>query len=469
MRSFKHIVITTALLTTFCMCLSGCGKMTIEKLMENMNKSMADKTVTYSEVAMEMGGSYEMNVMGMDMSMDMLLNMDVEMWTSDNPVKTYMEGSMNIEMMDESIDSEIKSYMEEDGDLLVSYTYTGMDDSWTYSEEEFDAEEYQTMSSISTLPMEERFSDATLDEETIELNGREVYVLRLTCTGEDLDALMSELGGSMLGSSDYGDISFGSLSVPAVYYVDAETFLPVQMELEIEGMDKIVNQMLEEELGISSGTSDNNAKGLRGENDSSDSDDSSDYEDFLSEDMEFTIGDCYCHMVLSNLSFDPQEVPSVPDEVKESLTYDSLLEDVSLTLPDGSYVLKYDNYALKVSIPDDYSDMGSDEESLSFCDDDESAFIGYVLLTEDEVSDPGAEMKSLFDTSKPENILTDLGAAKIYCMEEEDYRFTMASIPMDDYTLFISVIEFEGNWPDAKSAIAEVVSWVSEVTYEDLK
>ena len=78
-------------------------------------------------------------------------------------------------------------------------------------------------------------------------------------------------------------------------------------------------------------------------------------------------------------------------------------------------------------------------------------------------------MESLFDTSKPENILTDLGAAKIYCMEEEDYRFTMASIPMDDYTLFISVIEFEGNWPDAKSAIAEVVSWVSEVTYEDLK
>ena len=101
--------------------------MTIEKLMENMNESMADKTVTYSEVDMEMGGSYEMNVMGMDMSMDMLLNMDVEMWTSDNPVKTYMEGSMNIEMMDESIDSEIKSYMEEDGDLLVSYTYTGMD------------------------------------------------------------------------------------------------------------------------------------------------------------------------------------------------------------------------------------------------------------------------------------------------------------------------------------------------------
>lgn len=461
MKKFKRFVCVSALLTVFCLSMSGCGKMTIEKLMTNMDEAMAGKAIAYSEVGMDMTASMGMSVMGMDMSMDMVMNMDMDMWTSEDPIKSYMEGTMHMEVLEQEIDSDMEIYMEENGDVLSSYTYSGMDDSWSYSEEEFDREEYLAMNDVSHLPMEDRFADAVLDEETVEINGREAYVLHITCTGDDMNSLMDKVGGSVMNSSEYSDLSFDGLSVPAVYYVDTETFLPIQIELDMEGMDTLINDMLEKELG--SLGSDSGSKGLRGDDDTSSLTSSLD-------DVDVNITEITFHMTLNNISFDPQDVPSVPEDIKESLSFDNALEDVGVSINDSTYVLKNDDCAIKVVIPDDYTDMDSDEDTLSFYKGDYSAFIEYMLVTDDEIEYFEEDLKDYYgDSYEAENVQADLGTASVYWIEEDGYNLICILLPLDNCTLFSSAMDFEGCWSNGKEAATDLLSGVGELTYKDLQ
>lgn len=461
MKKFKRSVCVSALLTVFCLSISGCGKMTIEKLMTNMDEAMAGKAIAYSEVGMDMTASMGMSVMGMDMSMDMVMNMDMDMWTSEDPIKSYMEGTMHMEVLEQEIDSDMEIYMEENGDVLSTYTYSGMDDSWSYSEEEFDREEYLAMNDVSHFPMEDRFSDAVLDEETVEINGREAYVLHITCTGDDMNSLMDKVGGSVMNSSEYSDLSFDGLSVPAVYYVDTETFLPIQIELDMEGMDTLINDMLEKELG--SLGSDSGSKGLRGDDDTSSLTSSLD-------DVDVNITEITFHMTLSNISFDPQDVPSVPEDVKESLSFDNALEDVGVSINDSTYVLKNDDCAIKVVIPDDYTDMDSGEDTLSFYKGDYSAFIEYMLVTDDEIEYFEEDLKDYYgDSYEAENVQADLGTASVYWIEEDGYNLICILLPLDNCTLFSSAMDFEGCWSNGKEAATDLLSGVGELTYKDLQ
>ena len=119
------------------------------------------------------------------------------------------------------------------------------------------------------------------------MNGREAYKLSFTLTGEELQNSINGMAGmeDLMAEAGMEDLDMSSLAVPTTYYVDAETYLIVGMEMSIEGMDEMLSDMMEELMA---------AEG----------------EEYS---MSFKLGKC--NMIYSNISYDPVEIPELPEEV----------------------------------------------------------------------------------------------------------------------------------------------------------
>ena len=85
------------------------------------------------------------------------------------------------------------------------------------------------------------------------------------------------------------DIS--SLNVPVIYYIDAENYQIVRVELSLAGMNDMLNDILEQAMAES------------GE-----------------ESYGMTMTIIECEIVCSDISYDPVEVPELPDEAKTAVT-----------------------------------------------------------------------------------------------------------------------------------------------------
>ena len=166
-------MILMVILGVTCLSAAGCGKMTQEKLLEKMDEAAAGNPYTYSEMDVSLTSSYKMDVMGMNMSMDLEMSMDGKAWANVDPYASYSEISMYMNMMDQEVDANIKSYGEvtEDG-KVATYTYTDLTDEWAFSDV-MTLEDYTEMLKVAEKPMSERFSSITMEEEKSELNGKE--------------------------------------------------------------------------------------------------------------------------------------------------------------------------------------------------------------------------------------------------------------------------------------------------------
>ena len=79
-------------------------------------------------------------------------------------------------------------------------------------------------------------------------------------------------------------LDMSALTVPMTMYIDTKTYLPVQMEMEIQGFDELLAGMMDELLG----------------------------EDAASLGMEIEIGKVTA--VCTDIGYDAVEVPAVPQE-----------------------------------------------------------------------------------------------------------------------------------------------------------
>lgn len=470
MKKFtKRFTVTAALLGAACISMSGCGKMTAEKLLPKIDEAVDGRTMTFAECVMDLGMTFDISEDGTDASMDMAIDMDIDMWMNEDPVKSYCEGTVGMDMMGFDFDTEMRAYMMEDGDVMATYMYSDMTEEWEYSEEEFDKEEYKEMNEVSTLPMTERFSDVTLDEETTELNGREVYVLRINCTGEDLEALMGQYNNAMLESAGLGDVSLKGLKIPAVYYIDKETFLPVKMELSIEGMAEMMNEM----LGVDSGSSDD-SKGLRGEEDSMAS---------MLGDINMSVEEITCTIALDNISYDPQSVPTVTDEIIESVKNadeEPSYEDDFFTddfedddfdwedetdylepLADGSYNMTLDGYdvSINVPVPEGYEDWGDQyPDMIMYGSSNYDSYVYYELYDQDMYD----TYLDSYSTMNSTTMSSALGEAEVYWEADEYGTYYYAFVKVSDCYVSVTLMDMDGQYLDAETSLQPMLDILSE-------
>lgn len=276
----------TILLTlgTMMFALTGCG-MNAEELVEKTLNALEGKQMTQATGIYEM--EIGMEVEGTVMEMDMEMSMDTKV--SQEPYASFVDMEMAIDVSGLRMTETVQSYtLVEDG-TLVSYTHTDSTDTWLKQESGMDLEEVMAQTDSYNWLAQKASEELVLAKETQTINDREVYVLSCTLTGEEMQKTLDNMGSmkDLFNESGLGEVDFTALSVPTVFYIDKETFLPVKTEMDIEGMNDMMDSMVTSLLGDSG----------------------------VSIEMELDISKM--HMVLDNIRYDKIEVPTVPEEAYE--------------------------------------------------------------------------------------------------------------------------------------------------------
>lgn len=333
--------------------MTGCQKpMDAETLVQKMNEAIGDKSPSSMTIAMEL----EMTMKVQGTSMDMSIALDSALVQSDTA--SYVDMDMTLGMLGIKQEMNMETYTTLEDGKYVNYLYSELDDTWLRSEVDADGLSDQApvtaYASLAELPPEE----LTLDEEKQTLNDREVYVLRATLSGAQMqDTFTSALGTSAedldeMTATVMKEMDFTPVSAPTVFYIDAETFLPVKMEMDIQGMGEVMSSMMGAVMSSL-------VAGLG------------------TEDTEITVDVTTCTFLSDAISFESVEVPAVPQEGIDAAAANPLQSD-------GSYILRDGDNAVRIVLPEGYTVLDADEYYVTFVNDDYTVYGEYSLLYTDE-------------------------------------------------------------------------------------
>lgn len=253
-------------------------------LVKAMADACQDKIMTKSTMDMEL----QMSIVLEGFAIDMDMAMTGDTYASEEPYMSYSDLVLNMTALGESVVENTKSYTVVEDGKLVTYTYTDSIGQWDKEDTGVDAVTMKEQQMISyEFLLNKAESDFVLDSKIYNMNGREAYKLSFTLTGEELQNSINGMAGmeDLMAEAGMEDLDMSSLAVPTTYYVDVETYLIVGMEMSIEGMDEMLSDMMEDLMA---------AEG----------------EEYS---MSFKLGKC--NMTYSNISYDPVEIPELPEDV----------------------------------------------------------------------------------------------------------------------------------------------------------
>lgn len=212
------------------------AKEEVENPIEESLKRMAE--VDSMEVQMVMNMDISMEADGEQQDIESVTIMDME--CINDPLKIKMEMDMDMGEAG-NVSMSIYGDADENGNYVM-YMFDG--ESWTaQTVSEFDLEAYNAQSS-----MEAQIGDTSVYvlEGTDKINGAEVYKYSYTMTGDEMKEALTDAGAldslSSLGlsaSDAYGMLD-GLGEIVTYVYVDAETYYPVQYEMD---MTEIMNAL----------------------------------------------------------------------------------------------------------------------------------------------------------------------------------------------------------------------------------
>lgn len=328
---------------------------------------IANNNNTMTQVTTNMEIEMSMSMSGVTIDLDMVSSGKNLIQLNPYTAYTYME--MTMEMMGQQETMVTENYiLTEDGNL-VSYAYDGSVDYWTkmdigMSEAELMEQTETNFDWIKEKPV----SDFTVDTQLHNIGGRDAYKVEFTLTGQEMNQSLNGMAGvkDMLDESGLGDFDMSSLNVPAVYYIDAETYQIIQMEMNIEGMGEMMNDMMSSLLGADAETA-----GYQ---------------------MDINIGKCY--MIYSDISYEPVEIPALPAEATETTDVINIEDldisdtDTTQVQPeDGVYTIEESGAVAKVTCPEGWTVLYSAYDSINIENEEtwqEAEFVMYMDVTRED-------------------------------------------------------------------------------------
>lgn len=343
------------------MSLAGCQKaMDAQTLVQKMDEAMKAQPAMAGKLGMELDMSMGVSGITMDMGVDAEMDMKTMMDSS----AAYMDTTMSMELLGQSESFDMEMYMAVEEGKMVSYTYNGMDDSWIKQEIEMPQELETVTMELSGISNE----NLTLAKEKEQVGEKECYVLTVNMTGEYLQQYMGTAMGTVTAKLDeetkslVEGMDLSAMSAVAVYHVDPETFLPVQMSCDIQGMGEAMSSMLSGVL----------AEMLM---------------DLGGEEIEITIDIPTCKVTMTELSYGEMEIPAVPQEGIDAAALNPLQSD-------GSYVLRLNEEAVRIVLPEGYSTYYAETETLGLLTEDNMTTVDYTLAADVTGDDMKAYMES---------------------------------------------------------------------------
>ena len=217
MKAKKYCCLFLAVaLVLLLMSASGCGKekVTAKSLMEEVSANMEE----VESARMNLKADITMGMKQSGISMDLEMNMDMDIESTKDPAAAYIKGNLSMNLM--GINMEMESYsVVEDGKAV---SYAGMAGEWTRTEAPI--ENGSEMAGINGM-----FADGTsfdLQKKTEKIDGREVYVLEGEISGRYMEDVMEDMSGTM------GDIDWSDMTMDVVLKIDAKTKMPVEAVMD---------------------------------------------------------------------------------------------------------------------------------------------------------------------------------------------------------------------------------------------
>lgn len=389
----KKIVALALVLVMVLGLMAGCGEKPMDAV--TLAKKMDEASKNLTDLAAKMGMELDFSLAMPGMTMDMGLAMDMDMQYKMDMSASYTAGTMTVDAMGMTEQTRMESYMTMEGDKLVSYTYDAESEMWLKTEEDLAAMKAQMENlmgmalKLSDIPAEKM----VLAEEQETVDGKSCYVLTVTLDGsyvQDgvsavLEALPAEL--EEMDLSGLKDMDLSAMTIKTVFRVDAATFRPVQMDLEILGMGEVLNGLMGELMSA-----------LAGE-----------------ESAEMTVDVPKCVISMKQMRYEDVAVPAVPqDALDNAVTEEDLMgeledwEDTELEMSnppqaDGSFLMSMGQTGIRIVLPEGNTALMSETEFLSVMTDDYAVSVTYIPVPDYTAADMLADFQLQVDAAKEED------------------------------------------------------------------
>lgn len=168
-----------------------------------------------------------------------------------DPGITHQVSTTHYSFADEVEDENVESYYVKNGDSHILYNKSG-DDGWTRESTQdmgYSADDLLNTSvfkDISTGTI-----DAQLADTTVQVNGREAYLITFMLEGEEVEIalreIVKELGEATGG---IGTPDFTGVKIPATMYIYKDTVLPAKLEIDGTEVGRVLlESIVREQLG----------------------------------------------------------------------------------------------------------------------------------------------------------------------------------------------------------------------------
>ena len=436
MKSYeKKLMMPAILAAAVCFACTGCGKMTEEKLMENMGKAMEGRTFFGGDMDLVLGMTYSADMMEIPMAIDMNMDMGGRILCSYEPLGLYYDVSTQTdiqadiggETQNESVSDQTQIYTAQEDDNFAIYSHSGTSGQW--SKTDIDSSVIDSLfrlitEAAETSESEESTEGITLDEESASLNGRDVYVLHVDSSSQaDSEAFLTAMESILpqFGSS-FSTESLDSIKGSTVMYIDQETFLPVQMECTIEGMDEFFSQ-------------------------------NSDW---------------------------MEELPVVPEEAYEAIAFQEALAELDPDLGDGTYAIQSTGNAVRIAPPENMTVSEIAAETVTFMDDAGLDTITYAMIPAANLSVYTDSISSMYTSilkmlsvevqsgQDSQNVSTPFGPVDGYWLSGGGTNIYYGFAPFEGAYLAVIRSDFSGTEPDSAAALGEAFGYAAELTPADI-
>ena len=212
-------VFLTVLLALTSVLFSGCGKkVTAEELMKEVKANMEKVT----SMSMDIDADISMGIKQSGVGLDLDVTMSMKTEQTKDPEAAHMTGTVSMSLLGMNVDMESYSVVE-NGKTAV---YTNTAGEWTRTESELPDE--NSLNEISEMFSQNE--EYKLQDKTEKLDGKEVYVLNTTISGEYMESIMGQMNSAANSGVDGADWS--GVKIDSVIKIDAEKKLPVEMILD---------------------------------------------------------------------------------------------------------------------------------------------------------------------------------------------------------------------------------------------
>lgn len=237
--------------------LTGCSKPTKISVLTGMAAKLAKAKSYSAELGMDMEADVAATGFHMDVDMDGCFVLEGTM----DPQNIHMKGSFNVEALGQKTAVDMDLYEiqnEKDIDVYVDTQTSGIDSGWFHSATEMpDMGNPNILTLLKDLNSEENktfLEGITLEEEPVEINGTECFLLKGTETGpliekwaeylQEMQVSLDEDTRKILESTNWSGIE-----VPFELYVDQKEKYPVKLTMDLSAaVNSIITDSLQEAL-----------------------------------------------------------------------------------------------------------------------------------------------------------------------------------------------------------------------------